>query len=52
MMKNIALSEDDLVGPLREALVVAAVAGMSGALQARTRTTWPPWPPRPWPSGS
>jgi hypothetical protein len=32
-MKNIALSEDDLVGPLREALVVAAVAGMSGALQ-------------------
>jgi hypothetical protein len=30
---NIAISEDDLVGPLREALVVAAVAGMSGALR-------------------
>jgi hypothetical protein len=30
---NIAISEDDLVGPLREALLVAAVAGMSGALR-------------------
>jgi hypothetical protein len=30
---NIAISEDDVVGPLREALVVAAVAGMSGALR-------------------
>jgi hypothetical protein len=30
---NIAISEDDLVGPLREALAVAAVAGMSGALR-------------------
>jgi len=30
---NIAISEDDLVGPLREALVVAAVAGMTGALR-------------------
>jgi hypothetical protein len=30
---NIAISEDDLIGPLREALVVAAVAGMSGALR-------------------
>jgi hypothetical protein len=30
---NVAISEDDLVGPLREALVVAAVAGMSGALR-------------------
>jgi len=30
---NIAMSENDLVGPLREALVVAAVAGMSGTLR-------------------
>ncbi len=30
---NVAIFEDDLVGPLREALVVAAVAGMSGALR-------------------
>jgi hypothetical protein len=30
---NIAISEDDVVGPLREALVVAAVAGMSGVLR-------------------
>jgi len=30
---NIVISEDDLVGPLREALLVAAVAGMSGALR-------------------
>jgi uncharacterized protein DUF4388 len=30
---NIAISEDDVVGPLREALVVAAVAGMSGTLR-------------------
>jgi hypothetical protein len=30
---NVAISDDDLVGPLREALLVAAVAGMSGALR-------------------